>query len=92
MTKELKEFSEFLKKHLSYQVLIYSYTDSIGEEKENKLLTQKRAKVVEKILLDYGIASIKLTPIGKGEKEPLESNMNKSGRDKNNRVEIALIK
>ena len=92
MTKELKEFSEFLKKHLSYQVLIYSYTDSIGEEKENKLVTQKRAKIIKKILLDYGIASIKLTAIGKGEKEPLESNINKSGRDKNNRVEIALIK
>lgn len=91
MKEELKEFSLFLKEHPTYQVLIYSYTDSIGEEEENKLITQKRAKVINKILLDYGVSSTKLTAIGKGEKEELKSNMSKEGRAQNNRIEIELI-
>lgn len=91
MSEELKEFSEFLKKHTSYQVVIYSYTDSIGEEIPNKELTTERATVIKKILMKLGVSSTKLTAIGQGEKEPLDSNMYKAGRDKNNRIEIELI-
>jgi len=91
MKQELQEFAKFLKKHNSYQVLIYSYTDSIGTEAENRSLTQKRAETITKILIDLGVSSTKLTAIGKGEQDPLESNVYKKGRDKNNRVEIELI-
>ena len=91
MSEELKEFSNFLKKYTSYQVVIYSYTDSIGEEDENKKLTTLRASAITQVLKDLGISSTKLTAIGKGEKEPLDSNMYMSGRDKNNRIEIELI-
>ena len=91
MSEELKDFSEFLKKYTSYQVIIYGYTDSIGEEDENKRLTQERTKAIKKVLMDLGVSSTKLTAIGKGEKEPIESNMQKAGRIKNNRIEIELI-
>ena len=91
MSKELKDFSEFLKKNTSYQVIIYGYTDSIGEDDENKKLTQERTKAIKKVLMDLGVSSTKLTAIGKGEKEPIESNMQKAGRIKNNRIEIELI-
>ena len=91
MSEELKEFSSFLKRYTSYQVIIYSYTDSIGDDDSNKKLTEERARAIRKLLLNLGVSSTKLTAIGKGEKEPLDSNMYMSGRDKNNRIEIELI-
>ncbi|MEA3227791.1 MAG: OmpA family protein [Campylobacterota bacterium] len=91
MSEELEELSQFLKENLSYQVIIYSYTDSIGEEDVNKRLTKNRAATIKKILIDFGVSTTKLTAIGKGEKNPIESNMEKAGRSKNNRIEIELI-
>ena len=91
MSTELVNFSKFLQKNRSYQVLIYSYTDSIGEEDENKILTKKRANAIKNILMNLGVSSTKLTAIGKGEKKPIQSNIHQEGRAANNRIEIELI-
>ena len=91
MSIELENFAQFLIKNFSYQVIIYGYTDSIGSEESNKILTKKRADGIKNILIKHNVSSTKLTAIGKGEKKPLQSNINQSGRTINNRVEIELI-
>ena len=91
-TKDVEELADFLKNHKRYQVIIYAFTDSIGSEQENKILSKKRADKVKKLLIGYGVSSTKLTAIGRGELEPIASNMYKTGRAQNRRVEIELIK
>lgn len=91
MDSEINKFVRFLKENKNYQVVIYGYTDSIGEKKANKILSQKRADAVKNELIKRGISATKLTAIGRGEENPIASNMYKIGREKNRRIEIELI-
>jgi len=88
----LKKLTSFLKMNKNYQVIIYGYTDNIGDDARNKKLSYTLANKIKKSLMKNGISSTKLTSIGKGEKFPIADNITKAGRDKNLRVEIELIK
>lgn len=87
----VEDLSNFLKEHTNYQVVIYGYTDSIGDEVDNQILSQKRADTVKEALIFHGISSTKLTAIGKGEENPIADNMSAQGREKNRRITIELI-
>lgn len=89
---DLKEFAQFLKDNVGYQVIIYGYTDSIGDATTNKILSQNRANSIKDGLTRYGISAKRLSSIGKGEAEPIASNMYKDGRAKNRRIEVELLK
>ena len=91
MVDKLESFAEFLIQNEHYQVVIYGYTDSIGEADENKRLSQKRADSVKNALIELGVSSTKLTAIGRGEEYPVASNMYRTGREKNRRIEAELI-
>ena len=89
---ELEGFASFLKENKNYQVIIYGYTDNVGNDVDNKLLSQKRANAVKEGLISHGISATKLTAIGRGEANPIADNENNEGREKNRRIEIELIK
>jgi len=89
---KVTNFAEFLKKNKGYQVIIYGYTDSRGEAKDNQILSQKRADSVKEALIQLGISEPRLTAIGMGEKNPIADNTFKAGRQKNRRIEIELLK
>ena len=89
--EEVKDFAQFLQDNPGYQVIIYGHTDSIGSEEFNQKLSKERADVVKEALVRYDISEIRLTAIGKGEKEPIADNMYEDGRAKNRRIEIELI-
>ena len=54
----------------------------------NDPLSQKRAEAIVAALVERGIASARLTPVGKGSHEPIDSNSTEEGRAKNRRVEF----
>jgi len=53
-------------------------------------LSTNRANAVKKYLVDKGVTS-SISAMGKGEKNPIESNDTAEGRAKNRRVEFILV-
>jgi len=89
--KDIKNFASFLKQNKDYQVVIYGYTDSLGDADANKILSQKRALAVQYALEKDGVKSTRLTSVGMGEENPIADNSTKEGRAKNRRIEVELI-
>jgi OOP family OmpA-OmpF porin len=71
-------------------VVINGYTDSVGSDKYNLDLSDKRSKSVAKYLADKGVPKNKLFVKGMGKAKPIADNKSKEGRAKNRRVEIAI--
>ncbi len=69
------------------------HTDDQGPAQANYDLSQRRAQAVVNFLRGRGIPQSRFqTVIGKGEDEPVDTNSTPSGRAKNRRVVITLLK
>jgi outer membrane protein OmpA-like peptidoglycan-associated protein len=71
---------------------IEGYTDSTGSERENKVLSEKRAQAVADRLTQAGIAASRIQVEGRGEAEPIADNATAEGRAANRRVEIVVMR
>jgi OOP family OmpA-OmpF porin len=69
-------------------VIATGHTDSVGTDAYNQKLSERRAAAVKEYLVSKGIASAKVTTIGKGESQPVATNKTAEGRQKNRRVDI----
>ncbi len=69
-------------------VIATGHTDSIGTERYNQKLSERRAAAVKRYLVSKGIPASKITTIGKGETQPVATNKTAAGRQKNRRVDI----
>lgn len=87
----LNEVADVLRNSKDMSIRIEGHTDSIGNDRSNERLSQKRADAVRKYLIGQGINPARLTPVGFGESRPLESNSNPQGRDANRRVEFHIV-
>ena len=67
---------------------IEGYTDNVGSDATNLKLSEARAKAVRDFFESQGIASNRLTYVGKGPADPVAPNDTPDGRAKNRRVEI----
>lgn len=67
------------------------HTDNIGSAENNQALSLKRAKEVQQFLVVHSIRKDRIVVRGYGEDAPIASNKTKSGRSKNNRVELKII-
>ena len=75
----------------SLNVQIAGHTDSIGSEKYNQQLSQKRAASVRAYLISKGVSASNLQAKGYGESSPVASNDTKEGRAENRRVEFLVV-
>ena len=74
-----------------YVVTIVGHTDSIGSNKYNFGLSERRAESTKKRLLELGLSPERIVGIeGRGEEEPIATNETKEGRAQNRRVEFIL--
>ena len=48
-----------------------AHTDMVGNDKDNKVLSEKRAQSVVNYLIQHGIEAERLTPVGYGEEKPV---------------------
>lgn len=72
-------------------VLIEGHTDNVGSREVNLNLSKRRAKAVEKYLVEKGIAQKRLKSEGFGFDRPLATNDTPLGRAKNRRTEFKLL-
>jgi len=87
----LDQIVDYLTKNYELKIEISGHTDNVGNKKKNQLLSEERAKSVEKYLLEKGISQDRLQSKGYGFSQPLETNSTKEGRRKNRRVEFKIL-
>ena len=71
------------------EIIVEGHTDNTGEANYNQALSEKRAKTVADYILPK-LDHDKLSYRGFGDKEPIASNDNPNGRQKNRRVDIII--
>lgn len=73
------------------QIIVEGHTDGSGGSNYNLGLSQRRAVAVVDALVNlHQIDRSRLTPIGKGESQPIETNVTARGRAMNRRVELKI--
>ena len=89
---ELRKAVDFVKKYPGYKVSIEGHTDSIGTDKHNQALSERRAAAVKAYLLKQGVVdSQRIKSVGYGESKPTADNSTEKGRFENRRVEILIL-
>ncbi len=86
----LNQVVAIMRENPSYNLKIKGHTDSSGDDAKNMELSTKRAKAVEKYLIDNGVAETRLTADGFGETIPVADNKTSKGRALNRRVELQV--
>lgn len=84
----LSEVVEFTAAYKDAQLDISGHTCSIGTDKYNQNLSERRAESVKAYLVKKGVAASRIITKGYGEEKPLADNKTAEGRAKNRRVEI----
>ena len=86
----LGRIKEALNLYPGQNIRIEGHTDSTGDEKENRVISLKRAEAIQEFLVAAGISSSRLKALGYGEVKPIASNMYKQGRAMNRRIDITI--
>lgn len=86
----IEEFAEFLKANPTLKIAIHGHTDDVGNDNDNLILSDNRAKAVYEYLINLGIQADRMTYKGFGETKPLASNKTEQGRAQNRRTEFVV--
>lgn len=85
---EINRVAKLMEENPGLEFEVQGHCDATGSDKVNDPLSQKRAEAIVAALVERGIASARLTAVGKGSHEPIASNSTDEGRAKNRRVEF----
>jgi len=88
---ELDNLVEVLTKYKDKNIEIAGYTDNTGEANANLALSQSRSESVVNYLLTRGIASDRLSGVGYGSSNPVDTNETAEGRLNNRRIEFKIL-
>lgn len=88
----LNQLVNLFDNYFELNVSIIGHTDNIGTDAYNMVLSEQRAKSVYEYLISNNISSDRLSYIGKGNREPLYTELQTDSRKKNRRVEFVLSK
>ena len=89
---ELNMVVQLLASNPNINIQISGFTDNVGSEKYNKILSENRAKSVYEYLVNKGASQRVLTYRGLGATNFIESNNSEDGRSENRRIEFEILK
>lgn len=84
----IEQIVQMLQANPQVKISIEGHTDNVGTQKSNKILSDDRAKTVEKAIVSQGIDAKRLNSLGHGQDKPIADNKTEEGRAKNRRVEL----
>lgn len=88
--QNLADLAGSLQEYPNTEITVIGHTDSVGAADYNLGLSQRRAQSAASYLSSQGIAANRLTTVGRGLHEPIESNETEFGRQQNRRVEVTI--
>jgi outer membrane protein OmpA-like peptidoglycan-associated protein len=88
--RNVQKLAEFFKQYPMRRVMIEGFTDSVGGNEANQVLSEARAASVRTALIGLGVSTDRIDARGYGETSPVASNASAEGRQLNRRVEIVL--
>ncbi|MCB0686074.1 MAG: OmpA family protein, partial [Saprospiraceae bacterium] len=91
-TYELNKLVGLLNESPDMKIQIRGHTDDVGNDDDNQILSEARAKAIYNYLLDKGIKAEQMTYVGFGENIPIADNQTPEGRQKNRRTEFLIMK
>jgi len=86
----LNALAQELRQRPGLRLEIAGHTDNVGEASRNLRLSQQRAQVVRRYLVQQGIDSLRLTARGYGGTHPVADNRDPQQRPRNRRVEVVV--
>jgi len=89
--QNLADLAISLEEYEGTDVLVVGHTDSSGEAAYNQALSERRSNAARVFLLGAGLEAQRVTAIGRGEEEPIDTNDTEMGRQANRRVEVAIF-
>ncbi len=88
---DLLTVAKSLQKYPDSRVQVLGHTDNTGSAAYNQGLSERRANAVADVLMEGGVAFGRIETIGRGEDQPVASNLTEEGRAQNRRVEIVIL-
>jgi outer membrane protein OmpA-like peptidoglycan-associated protein len=88
--RKLDQLAQFLTDHPERMVQIDGFTDSVGTDSYNQVLSQQRADAVKSSLITRGINPSRIGSQGYGKGFPVADNADSGGRQLNRRVEVVI--
>jgi Outer membrane protein and related peptidoglycan-associated (lipo)proteins len=82
------ELATLLTKEPSVRLEIVSHTADSGDAKKDLALSKRRAEAVKYALVVKGVGTDQLVATGRGSEVPIAPNITRSGRMRNDRVEL----
>jgi outer membrane protein OmpA-like peptidoglycan-associated protein len=79
-----------LQQYPASTVDVIGHTDNTGSADYNQDLSARRASAVAGVLLEQGVDPARVRSFGRGENEPVATNLTPEGRQQNRRVEIII--
>lgn len=90
LQNDLRAVAASLNRYPETTVNVIGHTDNTGAASYNQDLSQRRAQAVSSVLINAGVAPARVRAIGRGEDQPIASNLTPEGRQQNRRVEIII--
>ena len=87
----LNQAASVLLEYESVRIEIQGHASSEGDDEYNLQLSQRRAESVRSYLAQRGVDALRLTAVGYGEVQPVDTNRTDAGRKRNRRVEFIIV-
>ena len=91
LRSDLLTVADSLQSYPDTTVQIVGHTDNTGEAAYNQDLSERRANSVADVLMDGGVGFSRINTFGRGEDQPIASNLTEAGKAQNRRVEIVIL-
>ena len=90
LRRDLAALADNIRRFPGSTIDVLGHTDNTGTAAYNRDLSTRRANAVAAVLIANGVAGRRIRSIGRGEDDPIATNLTIAGRAQNRRVEIVI--